>query len=82
MKKHLLLFKTLIIACIAMATGGGISVAQNANYTLDTTGDLRGTNNVYAQNCDVTWDKITWNITGNTTLNPWRIGGSSLKKYE
>lgn len=28
MKKHLLLFKTLIIACFAMATGGGISVAQ------------------------------------------------------
>lgn len=79
MKKHLLLFKTLIIACIAIVTGGSISVAQNANYTLDTTGDLRGTNNVYAQNCDVTWDKITWNITGNTTLNPWRIGGSSLK---
>ena len=28
MKKHLLLFKTLIIACLAMVTGGGISVAQ------------------------------------------------------
>lgn len=28
MKKHLLLFKTLIIACLAMVAGGGISVAQ------------------------------------------------------
>ena len=63
MKKHLLLFKTLIIACLAMVTGGGISVAQNANYTLDTTEGLRGTNNVYAQNCDVTWDNNTWNTT-------------------
>lgn len=78
MKKHLLLFKTLIIACLAMVTGGGISVAQNANYTLDTTGSLQGSNSAYDKNCDVTCDKITWNITGNTQQNPWRIGGKSL----
>ncbi|MDD6818015.1 MAG: Ig-like domain-containing protein, partial [Prevotellaceae bacterium] len=30
MKKHLLLFKTLIIACLAMVAGGGISVASEA----------------------------------------------------
>lgn len=30
MKKHLLLFKTLIIACLAMVAGGGISVAAEA----------------------------------------------------
>ena len=34
MKKHLLLFKTLIIACLAMVAGGGISVAQKiTDYT-------------------------------------------------
>ena len=32
MKKHLLLFKTLIIVCLAMVTGGGISVAQTETY--------------------------------------------------
>ncbi len=32
MKKHLLLFKTLIIACLAMVAGGGISVAQTGTY--------------------------------------------------
>lgn len=61
---------------------GGISVAAEANYTLDTTGSLQGSNNGYAQNCDVTWDNITWNITGNTKLNPWRIGGKSLKNTD
>ncbi len=37
-----------------------------------------GTNNSYAGNCDITIDKITWNVTGNSSLTPWRIGGKSL----
>lgn len=67
---------------LSNGNGGGISVAQNANYTLDTTVSLQGSNNGYANNCDVTWDNITWNITGNTKINPWRIGGSSLKNTD
>lgn len=63
---------------LSNGNGGGISVAQNANYTLDTTGSLQGSNSAYDKNCDVTCDKITWNITGNTQQNPWRIGGKSL----
>ena len=46
-------------------------------YTLDTS-SLTGTNSSYAGNCDIESDGITWNVTGNTTLNPWRIGGQSL----
>lgn len=37
-----------------------------------------GSNNSYAGNCDVAIDGITWNITGNSTLIPWRLGGKSL----
>ncbi|MBR1923181.1 MAG: chitobiase/beta-hexosaminidase C-terminal domain-containing protein [Paludibacteraceae bacterium] len=48
-------------------------------YTLDTTGDLQGTNNSYAENCDVEVGSITWNFTGNAKINPWRIGGKSLE---
>ncbi|MGN1226390.1 MAG: Ig domain-containing protein, partial [Candidatus Cryptobacteroides sp.] len=47
-------------------------------YTLDTTVDLKGTNSAYADNCDVELGGITWNVTGNTTLNPWRIGGKNI----
>ena len=40
MKKHLLLFKTLIIACLAMVTGGGISVAQGTYEKVTDVGSL------------------------------------------
>ena len=59
--------------------GGDTSVVL---YTLDTTGSLKGTNNSYAGNCDIESDGITWNVTGNTTTNPWRIGGKSLTNVD
>lgn len=51
-------------------------------YTLDATGTLQGTNNSYAGNCDIKSDGITWNVTGNTKINPWRMGGKSLKNVD
>ena len=41
-----------------------------------------GSNNAYASNCDVTIDGITWNITGNSTMIPWRIGGKKLTNQD
>lgn len=37
-----------------------------------------GSNNAYAKNCDVTVSGITWNLTGNSQMIPWRIGGKNL----
>lgn len=37
-----------------------------------------GSNNSYAGNCDIAIDGITWNLTGNSQMHPWRIGGKSL----
>lgn len=37
-----------------------------------------GSNNGYANNCDIEINGITWNLTGNSTVQPWRIGGKSL----
>lgn len=48
-------------------------------YTLDTTGELQGTNNTYDGNCDIKSGEITWNFTGNSKKNPWRIGGKSIE---
>lgn len=48
-------------------------------YTLDTTlSASKGSNSAYDGNCDVTVDKITWNVAGNATMAPWRIGGKSI----
>lgn len=46
-------------------------------YTLSTE-TIQGTNNSYASNCDIDVNGIKWNVTGNTKINPWRIGGKSL----
>lgn len=42
----------------------------------------KGTNNQYNSDCDITIDKVTWNLTGNSTMLPWRIGGKNLTKTD
>ena len=37
-----------------------------------------GSNNGYAGNCNIVISGITWNLTGNSQQQPWRIGGKSL----
>ena len=41
-----------------------------------------GSNNSYASNCDIIINDITWNLTGNSTMIPWRIGGKNLTKVD
>lgn len=45
-------------------------------YTLD--GTVTGGSNGYATESEITQSSISWKVTGNTTTNPWRIGGKSL----
>ena len=53
--------------------------AESLVYTLE---PETGSNNSYAGNCDVTIDGITWNLTGNSTMIPWRIGGKNLTNVD
>lgn len=41
-----------------------------------------GSNNGYAANCDITIDGIKWNLTGNSTMQPWRIGGKGITNQD
>jgi len=50
---------------------GGIAPA----YTLT---PVAGKNNSYTGNCDIMCDGIKWNVTGNSQMVPWRVGGKSL----
>ena len=45
-------------------------------YTLD--GTVTGGDNGYATESSITQNGISWKITGNTTMSPWRIGGKNL----
>ncbi len=55
------------------------TVSSELLYTLTPS---KGDNNSYAGNCDVTIAGITWNITGNSTMTPWRLGGKQLSKVD
>lgn len=56
-------------------------VEKTAAYTLDCSKET-GSNSNYAGNGDVTVDGITWNVEGNSTTKPWRLGGKSLSKVD
>ena len=45
-------------------------------HTLD--GTITGGTNGYATESEITQNNLTWMVMGNTTQNPWRIGGKSL----
>lgn len=55
---------------------GNTAWADDPFYSMTTS--TGGTNNSYTGNCDVEINGITWNITGNSQMNPWRVGGKSL----
>ena len=57
-----------------------MSFAQEAIYTLD--GTITGGSNGYADASSLTQDNIAWSVTGNTTMNPWRIGGKSITNQD
>ena len=56
-----------------------VNAATPLQYTLT---PASGSNNGYANNCDIDIDGITWNLTGNSTFQPWRIGGKSLTSVD
>ena len=56
---------------ITVTTAG----AEGIVYTLT---PASGSNNSYTGSCDIKIDGITWNLTGNSQQQPWRIGGKSL----
>ncbi len=47
-------------------------------YTLDGTITTGGNSNYAQDGGGLTQGEIDWSVTGNTTINPWRIGGKNL----
>lgn len=60
--------------------------AEAVIYTLDGTvtqeSDQYGNASGYAKSKTVTQNDINWEVYGNTTMNPWRIGGNSITKVD
>ena len=64
-----------MIMAMMVAFGGTAWAEEYVYYTLTPT---QGSNNSYTGNCDISINGITWNLTGNSQENPWRIGGKSI----
>ena len=70
---------TFLLTAVLLLTGlssWGQTRDEVVAYTLE---PIVGSNNSYAGNCDIEIDGITWNLTGNSTMIPWRIGGKSIE---
>ncbi len=76
--------KKLFLFVVALCATVAVSAADQLVYSLI---PAKGKNNTYAANCDIKigsnpTDSITWNLTGNSQMIPWRMGGKSLDKVD
>lgn len=81
-RKFTFLIAAAVMLLTMVATTGemwGQTRDEEVAYTLE---PASGSNNSYAGNCDITISGITWNLTGNSTYRPWRIGGKSLSNVD
>lgn len=63
-------------ATITITTADAGQHVAELVYTLTT--NVSGSNNSYTGNCDVTVNGKVWNVEGNSTMDPWRLGGKSV----
>ena len=61
---------------LLMAATQGAWADEQLVYTLD--GTQTGGTSAYTTENEITQGGIAWGVVGNTTMNPWRIGGKSL----
>ena len=69
------LFVPLVLLTIGVENAWG---AETLVYTLD--GTITGGTNGYAEESTITQNYKEWKVTGNTTTDPWRIGGKKISK--
>lgn len=72
--------KKILLSLVALFMGIGMAVAQSeVIYSLE---PAKGSNNSYAGNCDIDINGLTWNLQGNSTMIPWRIGGKDITNVD
>ncbi len=75
--KHRKLLALLLAVCMVLALLPTVASAdEEVYYTLD--GTITGGTNGYATESEITQGDFTWMVMGNTTMDPWRIGGKNL----
>ena len=68
--------KLLLLLALLLTAVTGAWAEEQVVYTLD--GTQTASNTAYTTAGVVNQGGMTWRVTGNTSMNPWRIGGKSL----
>jgi len=68
--------KLLLLLALLLTAVTGAWAEEQVVYTLD--GTQTANNTAYTTAGVVNQGGMTWMVTGNTSMNPWRIGGKSL----
>ena len=76
-QKNYLLKLWMLLLCV-VAGVGNVWGEETLYYTLDGTITTGGNSNYAQDGGGLTQNDIEWSVTGNTTINPWRIGGKNL----
>ena len=76
--KRFTLLKTMLLLCALIVGSGSAWGVEEVYYTLDGTVTSGGNSNYSQDGGGLTQNGMNWSVTGNTTTNPWRIGGKSL----
>ena len=79
MKKRFTLMITALLLMIG-SLAWGQSREEVVAYTLD--GTVTGGSAGYAEESNITQNGLSWKVMGNTTMNPWRIGGKNLSNTD
>lgn len=77
MSKFFTLFAALLMAGSIMAGTPAVLYSFNTED-----GSCAGSNNSYAGNCDIEITDIVWNVTGNSQMAPWRVGGKQIQAID
>ena len=59
-----------------VTVSSGTVLVETEVYKLD--GTVTGGSSGYGEASEITQNNVVWSIEGNTTMNPWRIGGKNL----
>ena len=70
---------TAVGAGVAHYNRGDIRAAKAASVLAYTLEPVATTNNAYNNNIDAAISGITWNVTGNSSGTPWKLGGKATK---
>lgn len=65
-----------VVDTMTINVSSSVIPTEQAVYTLD--GTITGGSSGYAETSDIEQGGLHWDVVGNTTISPWRLGGKNI----